>query len=544
VAGLLGGGLAVTRPLATALAVALAALAPAAARADVVEQGAIVKVEAREIYVNLGARDGIEEGARLRIKRPIELRHPATRERVRDWLPIGAAEVTSAGDQLSMAILDEDLHAAVEPGDVVEIYVEREEAAAPPPPPKPKPTPAPRPKAPPPPVDDRPLPQVDAETEVVLSVWADQTGATLDARIAAWEGFLAAHAGSPYADAVREDLAALRELRDTLAPPTTPTGTIAGVAHEPLTRARAGEEVALVFVLDDPGAIEAAWLHYRRVGEPTYQRTLLARTGRIYLRGTIPAAAVAAPGLEYFVEAAGASGEPGIAVAATTVDVERIGVAEYFAPKRRRTRMSLTATYMDFATFDDRPGDRTDRVFQFEADVAYRLAGRVDGLAAGLGILDGEGGFIDADQTLPDPSPSTGFQYGYAEGELALMPRLGVAARLIAGVDQTELRFGVEGRVRIGDVEGTSLSITGSQIASVGHLSQVRLEVDPFGQVPVGLSVGVTDRPAQGDLAVRLGVDVGLRTLPWCEPVLRLSYQGRTVEHSGLGGGLGLNFHW
>ena len=62
--------------------------------------------------------------------------------------------------------------------------------------------------------------------------------------------------------------------------------------------------------------------------------------------------------------------------------------------------------------------------------------------------------------------------------------------------------------------------------------------------MPLGVSVGVTDRPAQGDLAVRLGIDAGLRTLSWIEPVVRVSYQGRTVEHSGLGAGLGLNFHW
>jgi hypothetical protein len=104
--------------------------------------------------------------------------------------------------------------------------------------------------------------------------------------------------------------------------------------------------------------------------------------------------------------------------------------------------------------------------------------------------------------------------------------------------------MGAEGRLRIGDVDGTSLHLTASQIASVGYLTQVRLQVDPFGRAPLGLSVGVTDRPAQGDLAVRLGVDVGLRTLSWIEPVVRVSYQGRTVEHSGLGAGLGLNFHW
>jgi hypothetical protein len=35
-----------------------------------------------------------------------------------------------------------------------------------------------------------------------------------------------------------------------------------------------------------------------------------------------------------------------------------------------------------------------------------------------------------------------------------------------------------------------------------------------------------------------------LRTLGWFQPTIRLSYQARTVVHSGLGLGLGLVFDW
>ena len=502
--------------------------ASATARADTIARGAIVKVEAREIYVNLGTREHVEEGARLRIKRPIKVRHPVTRAWVEDWLPVGAADVTVAGERLSMAVLDADLLAAVAPGDVVEIYVERDEAPA----------------APPPPVEDEgPLPEHDPDTVAVLRVWVAQRGATLDARIAAWEGFLSAHPASAHAGAIRADLGVLTALREQLEPPSrTAARPIAGIDHHSPTRALPGERLPLVLVLSDPGAIESAWLHYRPVAAPTFERALLTRDGELYLRGEIPGDAVVAPGVEYFVEAVDAAGEARVAVAPTTVDVEPVGLSERFEPKRRRTRLSLVATYLDFATFDRRPGDHTDRLTQLEADVTYRLDGHVAGLSAGIGILDGEGGFVDPQPGVPPPH--TGYQYGYAETELALSPRLGVAGRLIAGVDQTQLQLGVEGRLRIGDAEGTSLHLTASQIASVGYLTQVRFQVDPFGSVPVGLSVGVTDRPAQGDVAVRLGADIGLRAFSAIEPVLRLSYQGRTVEHSGVGLGLGLNLHW
>jgi hypothetical protein len=328
-----------------------------------------------------------------------------------------------------------------------------------------------------------------------------------------------------------------------IAPPSHAAArAIGGVAHEAPTRAVPGETIPLVFVLTEPDAIQSAWLHYRAGDAPTYQRLLLTREGRQYLRGAIPGDATVAPGVEYFVEAVDASGTAGVAIAATTIEVDPVGLAGRFEPQRRRTRLSLVATYLDFASFDRREGDHTDTLAQLEADVTYRLDGRLAGLSAGIGILDGVGGFADPNPALPPPH--TGYQYGYAEGEVAVTKRIGVAGRLIAGVDQTSLELGAEGRLRIGDADGTSLHLTASQIASIGYLTQVRFQVDPFGRAPLGFSVAVTDRPAQGDLAVRLGVDAGLRTLSWIEPVVRVSYQGRTVEHSGLGAGLGLNFHW
>ena len=90
--------------------------------------------------MNLGGGKGVVDGAALRLKRPVTLRHPVTRAPVKDWLPIGTATVTSAGDKLAMAVLDPELRAQVAVGDIAEIYVEREETAPPPPPP-PKPTP-------------------------------------------------------------------------------------------------------------------------------------------------------------------------------------------------------------------------------------------------------------------------------------------------------------------------------------------------------------------------------------------------------------------
>jgi len=520
------------------LAAALLAVMPSAARADVIERGSIVKIEGSEIYVNLGEDAGVENGSRLRIKRPIELKHPVTRRKVIDWLPVGTAEVTFAGEHLSMATLSDELRAGVKAGDVVEIYVEREEARPrPPEPPPPDDDPQPEPDP------DEPIPVVDEGTQAVLAVWLSQRGGTLEARIAAWEGYLSAHGDSAFAEPVRADLVQLRALRDRLTPlSATETRMVGGATHAAPTLVAAGEDIPLVFVLHDPEAVRSAWLHFRTGGDDTYERVLLEREHEQYLRGSIPAAVVAAPGVEYFLEVVDTEGQAGIAVAQTTIEVERAGVLARFTPARPRTRVSTLVTLMDFATFDGRDGDHTDYLYQLEIDVTYGLDGPLAGLSTGLGILEGKGGRADP---IPGvPMTRVAYQYGYAQADFRLTEQIGAATRLIAGIDRAELGFGIEGHVRIGDALGTNLTLTASQIARVGYLTDIRFQVDPTGRAPLGFSVGATDRPTQGDAAVRLGVDVELRTLAWLGPQLRLTYQGRTVEHSGLGAGLGLSFRW
>ena len=50
---------------------------------DEIARGSVVRVEAKEIYVSLGAARGVSPGAALRIKRPINLKHPVTHAIVR-----------------------------------------------------------------------------------------------------------------------------------------------------------------------------------------------------------------------------------------------------------------------------------------------------------------------------------------------------------------------------------------------------------------------------------------------------------------------------
>ncbi len=516
--------------------------------ADEIVGGLVVKLDRREIYVNLGDGRGVEDGATIRLKRPITLKHPVTRRAVTDWLPLGSGTVTATGATLTRVELEPALLGQVKVGDVAEIYVVRTEQAPP--------------AAPPPPIapvePDRPMPQLDPDTAQVLQVWRAVTGASLEARIAAWDGWLAAHASSTYADAIRTDLDVLRATQEAMTPDSRRVAIRAlHVEHQVPRRADAGGPVALAFVLAEPAEVTAATLHARTVGQRTFRRVELTREHGIYLRGALPAELAVSPGVEYFVEATRADGSTteafGSAATPAAVVIAPPPLVSRFTLTKRRTRLSLIASYLDFATFDRRTMngatvDRTDRFAQTEIDILYRLDGALYGVRAGFGAYGGRGGFANRIWTVDNEAPTIGFQYGYAEAEMRFpvkgAPPLGLAARFYAGVGREGFGVGVAGRGRLGDPDRTNLSIGISTVEQLGFFTDLRLETWPGPKVPVGISVGVTDQPGNGDLGVRLATEVGWRPRPWVTPTVRVSWQGRTAAHSGVGAGLGLVFDW
>ena len=523
------------------LLVAALGLPAAPARADEIAAGLVTRVIEREIYINLGAGRGLAVGAPVRLKRPVRLKHPVSRTPVDDWVPLGSARLAQVGRQLSMALVGDDLAAQIRIGDRVEIYLEGAE-------------PAPPAAAPPTPADAAPaedLPAVDPATEEILALWASMNGQWLDARIAGWERYLAKRPKSPHAAAIREDLAELRRLRDLMRSPddTLETEALGGIAHRAPRHAAAGEAAPLAFLIEDESGLSSAWLHYRRRGEASYKRALLQRDGDLYLRGSIPAEVVTAPGVEYFVEIATAGGKVGTAVgrpsAPIEVAVERPSIASAFTGAHSRSSVTVRGSYLDFATFDGRSGERTDRFFMTEAEFAYRVSSWLSAVGAGFGSVQGEGGFADRRYDQDNRPEKVGFNYGYAEVELH--PRrspVGLALRALSGVGQEGFGLGGEARLRVGDRDGTHVSLGGARIAELGFLSDLRLQLASIPRAPIGFTVAVTDQPNEGDVGMLFATDIGWRALPWLAPTLRLSYQARTVVHSGLGAGFGLVFGW
>jgi len=533
------------RPRAAALAVSLALwLAGPAARADdEIVRGAVVKIELREIYVNLGTGHGLAGGSPIRIKRPIKLAHPVTRAAVEDWLPVGSATITQAGAALSRAVVG-DLVTAIRVGDIVEVLVVRPDARPVGPPP-PAPAPAPPPAAPP----------VDPATREVLDVFAAQSGQPLDARIAAWERYLSTHPETPYAAPIRADLETLQALREQLGSSGDAQATgarpIEGVEHAPPSRAQAGAAVPVVFVLDRPERVASAYLHYRTRDRRTYRRELLAREHDIYLRGSVPAEVVQAPGVEYFVEVSTASGETGLAVGApespVRVAVEPASLVDRFGEPggsmtARRTTVRLDGEYLSFASLDRRPGDRTDWQARTSVDVSYEIGAAVQRVGIGFAAIFGRGG-EDVRYTTEFGPLKAGLNLGRADVELGSR-RLAVGLAWIAGVGRDGFGMGAEGRVRIGELRATNLELRAQGLPELGWLADARLGARPARDLLLGISVGGTDQPRGSETAAKLTTELAWIGLPGLALRLRGSWQGRSAAHGGLGVGAGAEVTW
>lgn len=510
---------------------ALAASRPAHADDEIV-RGAVVKIEAKEIYVSLGSDRGVTDGSALRLKRTIALRHPVTRATIEDWIPIGSASVTQAGATMSRAVVGE-LVGDIKLGDLVEVLIDRPDA--------PKaivPVPAGAP--------------VDPKTAELIGVFAAQVGKSLDVRIAGWERFLSAHPDSPFADGVRRDLDTLRGLRDEMQPHTTQNEeTITSIAHVAPRSAVASAPISLVFVMDQPERVASAYLHYRGRGELMYRSVLLAREHEIYLRGAVPADVVRAPGVEYFLEIATPRGRSGLAIGTPSsplvVEVARPPLNDKFASTPGRSTARLAIEYLDFATFDRRTGDHRDRVIQATVDFTYRLPGIVEDVGVGYGTYAGTGGSADRAWSATDPIPRAGFHYGYADVELGGRPegiKLSAAGQIIAGVGERGFGMGIEGRFRIGERDGTNLALIARTVDQVGVLSEVRFGTQPVRGMLLGISVGGTDQPNEGDIGVKLGTEIVVIAIRNATFSLRGSWQGRSVAHGGIGGGTALGFSW
>lgn len=588
-------------------AAAHAALAPARPAFAQAPEKLVLALDGADIYVELGARDGVGAGSELELLHEVVARDPRTGAALRDRFVLGTLIVARSGERISVARAAEELRPRVIAGDRVRLvsaprtftdpWAERV-AASRGGPTAPGPAPGGGPRVPGAPID---------HDERARAAWQDTLGRPLEQRIARWRELLAADPRTPYRAAIQREIASLEQqlaarqaaltaaasrsvptraariahlaaqLPEATDAPITPD---APIAVAPLRAVVPGRPIQLAFAVRRPEQIARAWLYVRAPGEAGFRRLDLTADGDAYLRGTIPAAQVAGPSLAWYVEAApaavaGAPEPEPVPVLGSQEQPRTITVEPEVAEAPVQRGRSHIDAHVDYVDFDGQLATGFDQYYQAEIDFTYRFLTPVYAVRLGFGTMSGTGGpkdIIDADP-MGECRDGAGvyrckrvtFSYVYTELEHRLRPNVAIMIRPQAGLVASDVEAGrgggrctssdIEGcefltgfggriRVRLGDESGTNLVIGAAFTRRVGTLLEAAYHWRPTPVVPVQLSVQVTDQPVPEDFGVRLIADVGWRRLPWFYPSARLSYQARDIDHAGVSGGFAMNFDW
>src|SRR5512146_565226 len=97
----------------------LAASVPAYAQSR--GEPVVLAVDGKDIYIDLGAKDGVGAGAELELLHEITAKDPVSGKALHDRFALGTLAVAKAGDGLSVAHADADLAKRVLVGDHVRL---------------------------------------------------------------------------------------------------------------------------------------------------------------------------------------------------------------------------------------------------------------------------------------------------------------------------------------------------------------------------------------------------------------------------------------
>ena len=524
-----------------------AGLPPRAASTDLT--GAVIGLDGGDLILDLGAADGLAEGAVVELWRPIKIKHPVTGKVLTDRFRIGSLEILQARQRMSLAAPSGTLARKPESGDVV--LVSR--ASSPTSAPKATPVGDAGTEAP-----SAPAAPEDVEARAIGAMLEQLAGADLGTRIRRYEELARTRPQGRYTRTLVEEAAALRQLLDPARPRR-------GVAAEPptarLTRfsepkdALAGSPLRLGIELR--GAWTGGVVHVRNKGAPSYRTFPMTAEGKGFWGATLPAASVNAPSIEYFIEAVGTRGRADAVVASAesprSIDVHP--VPKPAAPKKLDATVSLATDYADYNRLRG-----NDRVWQTEGFFAMRFGDTgVRALRSGFGVYRGVGGSIDELDVQHLAGRSVGLTYGYLEAELGLVRSFSLLGRLAIGLLDDGVAGGGQMLLRIGSDRGTNLLLGAELLGGIGLRTITQLELAVFPRFPILVRSEVSNQPAgasafvttpngiaqgAGQVGARGIAQLGWKVIPSLTLAVRGSFQGRTINHAGPGLGAGVTYEW
>lgn len=510
--------------------VAAAAAALVCASASAYAEGNVVKVDDAQIYVDLGAEDGVGEGSKLVLYHLVVVKDPVSGRTLRDRFALGMLTVIKAGDHMALATAPEQIKHRVKIGDQVELAS------------------APRTFSDPwqETIDQRTLERAAlsskqarktgrtagessaqararaerevADTNAARTAWQTTLGKSPADRIAVWAAFMAAHPDSAYRDEIAIEIRSLEQqmreeqrIAEQMKDPDSHRAAMRRLrfaavepgadVEQPLLVLEPGEvyegtAVQLAFTVLDSKLVDRAWLYYRRRGEGSFRRIQLEHDGDAYLRGTIPADAARPPGIEYFVESAAKSSDAAPQpVLGSQESPQRIAVqaAVEDEPADIDDRSRVTF-FLDYVDFDGGFGGGFDQYVHAEIDFMYRFRKPIYAMRVGFGTLGGIGGPKDIIDSSPggdcrDPDGNfrcrrVSFSYAYTELEYRFSKNLAVMLRPQFGSGTSDGRGGADSdRCTTADTDDCEL------FSSLGLRARVRIGDEQSTNLTLGAGV-------------------------------------------------------
>lgn len=302
--------------------------------------------------------------------------------------------------------------------------------------------------------------------------------------------------------------------------------------------------------------IVAAWhfsramVNYRRVGTREYKSATLERSSTGGYAATIPASDVAPPGIEYYIVSKDRKGKerqhfagpdnPHQVVVRGKPESQRFqnNLARH---KGNHSRAKASFTYINFGKRSNSAenAEYSDYYWQLELDYTYLILKIPYYIRLGYRRLRSvsQGSLREPhepNEDLTDDEIDPGIDFGFAELNFRLHDLIGLKTKLILGATREGFAIGGGGALRIGYDPGTHIALVFEGAQDLGWTSFLRLAWDTVPGFPMGVNVGVTNYPGNGDLAVQLLFDVEAHFL---EPVLiavRAGYQARDYRVGGL----------
>ena len=317
------------------------------------------------------------------------------------------------------------------------------------------------------------------------------------------------------------------------------------VRHVAPAMATAAEPVELT--ANTSLASPALRVHYRTVGtgKAPFTAAELVRKGDTTWVVVVPAAAVAAPGLEYYLEAgdqpvfAGPQSPHAITVNASEA-VER-RTRDLAIAKNRRSRLHSSGEWIDYGTRTQDGVKLPDRYYRIDADFSYRLlAYPLEEIKVGYTRMIGD---TQAEQVACSGTAPCTVEAGYKVAgwfELGLAPAEGFRLDTRVAVMATAEGFAVGGRLeaRLGEREGNHVATGVDYMADVGTAGFFRLGWGTVPALPMSATVEITNMPlSTRDTGVRLVYDVAREVGGGVRIGARVGYAARTQQVAGFTGG-------